>query len=77
MYKHLSKSAVRLCLLTVLALTAGARLFADDTAPPTQGDEGDKVYKKVGPDGEVIYSDKPSTGSKEIKVPTGSEYQPV
>jgi len=54
------------------------QLFADAATQPTdeQADK-DKVYKTVGPDGETIYSDKPSTGSEEISVPKGGTYKPV
>lgn len=36
-----------------------------------------KFYKKIGPDGQIIYTDKPTKDSKEIKVPKGTTYSPV
>lgn len=36
-----------------------------------------KVYKSIGPNGQVIYSDKPSPGSEEITVPLTGGYKPV
>jgi hypothetical protein len=66
-------------LLSVIALLvlSGAYVYADDTTNQPAADNGDKIYKKVGPDGEVIYSDKPLPDSKEVQVPAGSGYKPV
>jgi len=36
-----------------------------------------KFYKTIGPDGQVIYTDKPVKDSTEIKVPKGTTYKPV
>ncbi len=44
---------------------------AQDAEPVT---DKKSVYKKVGPDGEVIYTDRPEPGAKEIQVPKGTEY---
>lgn len=60
-----------------LLLLSGTAVYADDTANQPAADSGDKIYKKVGPDGEVIYSDKPLPDSKEVQVPAGSGYKPV
>ena len=36
-----------------------------------------KFYKTIGPNGEVIYTDKPVQNGKEINVPKASTYEPV
>jgi len=36
-----------------------------------------KFYKTIGPDGQVIYTDKPVKDSTEVKVPKGTTYKPV
>lgn len=77
MHKLIPNSVLRLCLIGGWALTASAHVLAADTTPAAEGDGGEKIYKKVGPDGEVIYSDKPTSGSQEIQVPASSGYQPV
>jgi hypothetical protein len=70
----------KLILLSVIVSVAlvSVRGYADEanTAQP-QADQGPKVYKSVGPDGEVIYSDKPSADSKKVTVPSGESYKPV
>jgi len=60
-----------------LLLLGGLKVFAADASDPAANDGGEKIYKKIGPGGEVIYSDRPSADSKEIKVPKGTEYKPV
>ncbi len=66
-----------LLLAALLSLGGINTVVAADKTSPTPTDNGEKVYKKVGPDGEVIYSDKPSPDSEEITVPGGSGYKPV
>lgn len=39
--------------------------------------QSETIYKSVGPNGEVIYSDTPSPGSKEITLPPDKGYHPV
>jgi len=67
------------CLLSValLALDGIHTAIAADTTNLAATDNGGKIYKKVGPNGEVIYSDKPSPGSEELNVPNASGYKPV
>jgi hypothetical protein len=65
-----------LSAVLVLGLSAGHVLAADTTQQPDT-DKAEKIYKKVGPGGEVIYSDKPLPDSEEVTVPRGSEYKPV
>jgi hypothetical protein len=69
-------SAVCYSVIAALLLSSSCLCAAEDTNPPA-ADSGNKIYKKVGPDGEVIYTDKPSAGSQEVQVPTGSGYKPV
>lgn len=47
---------------------------------PDEGESGKdekKFYKKIGPDGRVIYTDKADEATKEIKVPKTTTYKPV
>lgn len=64
------------CVLAImLPLTAA---FAEQSAASNgKTDQVEKVYKSVGPNGQVIYSDQPSPGSKEITVPDAGGYKPV
>lgn len=50
---------------------------AANPAPSDKAKQSEKVYKSVGPNGEVIYSDQPSRGSEEITLPTDKGYQPA
>jgi hypothetical protein len=61
----------------VLCSFATLRLGWAEEAAPTDQEKGETIYKKVGPDGEVIYSDNPLPDSKEVKVPQASGYKPV
>ena len=60
-----------------LLLLSGGYVRAADTPNSPPADSGEKIYKRIGPGGEVIYSDKPSPESVEVKVPTGTAYKPV
>ena len=67
-------------VLSVIAplLLSGGYVHADEVADQPATDTGQTVYKKVGPGGEIIYSDKPSPESEEVKVlPPASNYKPV
>ncbi len=44
---------------------------------PTAVHAEEKVYKSVGPDGEVTFSDTPSHGAKEIEVKPAPSYTPA
>ncbi len=50
-----------------------------DLEPAEEENTGNekKFYKKVGPDGKVIYTDKADESAKEIKVPKAATYKPV
>lgn len=61
----------------ILPLCHSEVYAADQGQQPAASDNNEKIYKKIGPGGEVIYSDKPTSGSEEIKVPGGSSYKPV
>jgi hypothetical protein len=63
--------------VTALLLLSAAYVHAADTTDQPATDTEKKVYKQVGPDGQIIYSDKPSPGSQEVTVPTESGYKPV
>ncbi|MBI1423971.1 MAG: DUF4124 domain-containing protein [Gammaproteobacteria bacterium] len=69
---------LNIAVVLALSLSASTAIYADDAAnsAPADNDAG-KIYKKVGPNGDVIYSDQPSSGSEEMKVPSGSSYKPV
>lgn len=72
-----TKPVVLAAILVPLLLSGGYAVAADTNATQAKDTDSQKVYKTVGPNGEVIYSDKPSPGSKEIPVPTNSGYKPV
>lgn len=55
--------------ILVTALMAGYVQAQD--APPAAEPETKKLYKLVKPSGEVIYSDQPMPGAKEIEAPSG------
>lgn len=65
--------------IVLMILTHGFSYASDTTTSSTtlKPQQSDKIYKSIGPNGEVIYSDKPSPGSKQITVPTNDGYQPV
>lgn len=60
-----------------LCLLGSGQVFAAEKQDEPATKNSEKVYKTIGPDGEVIYSDKPSPDSKEMEVPAGSAYKPV
>lgn len=61
----------------LVLLLASGNVLAADAAQTPDTDNGEKIYKKVGPGGEVIYSDKPLPDSEEMTVPRNSGYKPV
>ncbi len=63
--------------LLLLALVSHVAL-AEETKPATDDSEK-KVFRSVGPNGEVIFSDQPSKGAQEIDIPppASNTYQPV
>ena len=65
--KHLSCRWLGIICVSILALS---------TAYATE-DTKKKVYKIIGADGTVTYSDKPSKGAEEVEVPLGSTYTPA
>ena len=77
-YKPTKTIACSVLSLIALLLLSGSYVHAADTTeqqPAT--DNGNKIYKKIGPDGEIIYSDKPVPGAEEVDVPPPSAYKPV
>lgn len=66
-------------LVAAIVLTAigVSSVLAAETPQDSTSEKGGKIYKRVGPNGEVIYSDKPAPDSKEMTVPSGSGYKPV
>lgn len=75
--KSITTSTILLLSAVFLCLLGMHSVFADDSKDPQATGDNEKIYKKIGPAGEVIYSDKPSPDSKEIEVPAGSSYKPV
>lgn len=65
------------CLLTGIWPLTGAIAEQVNSSAANTTDQTQKVYKSVGPDGQVIYSDQPSAGSEEITVPASGGYKPV
>jgi len=64
-------------LVLLLSLLGAVVVWAAETTEQEPSDSGKKVYKKVGPGGEIIYSDKPMPDSEEVKVPDSTTYKPV
>lgn len=54
-----------------------APLMAQEAKEDAPAGTEKKYYKTYGPNGEVIYSDKPVKNAKEIKAPKASTYEPV
>lgn len=70
-------TTLAICAIIVLSMMSSRYVLAADTTSKSNDDQAQKVYKTLGPDGEVIYSDKPTAGSKEVTVPAGGSYKPV
>lgn len=64
-------------LIVAAAILSYAASAATNSTSQDKTKQPEKIYKSVGPNGEVIYSDKPSPGSKEITLPKNDGYQPV
>jgi hypothetical protein len=61
-----------------LLLLCSAYVYAVESTEQPATEAGKKIYKKVGPNGEIIYTDKASPDSEEVKVlPPASNYKPV
>lgn len=60
-------------------LAAVSHLVLAEEPKPAADDNEKKVYRSVGPSGEVIFSDQPSKGAQQIDVPppASNTYQPV
>jgi hypothetical protein len=71
--KSKSKLFCALFSCCIVSVPAVAEEAVDEV--PTVGEK--KFYKTIGPDGEVIYTDKPVQDGKEINVPKASTYEPV
>ena len=80
-YKYTMNCLKQAGLAAALMLITCAYTVAQDqkTAPgsETPAEEEKKFYKKIGPEGQVIYTDKPDKDTTEITVPKGTTYQPV
>lgn len=69
--------AICMGLSLVVSNAAIAQEPQADPSAATPAPEEKKFYKKIGPDGRVIYTDKPDKDTTEIKVPRGTTYKPV
>lgn len=71
-----TKSIVLSGIIALLVVVSGA-VRAESATTTKTDNQTQKVYKTVGPNGEIIYSDKPSPGSKAITVPLDGGYKAV
>jgi hypothetical protein len=68
-------SALLCSLFTSCAISLP--VIADEATNEQEAVGEKKYYKTIGPNGEIIYTDKPAQDAKEVKVPKGSSYKPV